>query len=97
MGNPFLNKDYEGRKTSMSLISVLSDKQAGTLNLSKSPNYMTEYAVLTQKNVEGKLEEVDPRQEGKRPCRRHNEPLRKNLRWKQCFRWPLLYFYAILP
>jgi len=39
--------------------------------------------VLTQKNVEGKLEEVDPTPEGKRPCKRHSERLRKSLRWKQ--------------
>ena len=39
--------------------------------------------VLTQKSVGGKLEGVDPPQEGKRPCKRNSEPLQKSLRWKQ--------------
>jgi hypothetical protein len=36
--------------------------------------------VLTQKKVEGKLEEVNPTQRGKRPCKRHSELLQENLR-----------------
>jgi len=39
--------------------------------------------VLTQKKVEGKLEEVDPTQRGKRPCKRHSELLRENWREKR--------------
>src|SRR6266568_8080448 len=38
--------------------------------------------VLTQKSVEGKLEGVDLTQEGKGSCKRNNEHLRENLRWK---------------
>src|SRR6266571_2642505 len=39
--------------------------------------------VLTQKSVEGKLEGVDLTQEGKGSCKRNNERLRENLRWKR--------------
>jgi hypothetical protein len=39
--------------------------------------------VLTRKNGEGKLEGVDPPWEGNRSCKRHSEPLRKNLKWKR--------------
>ena len=39
--------------------------------------------VLTQKSVEGKLEGVDLTQEGKGSCKRNNEHLRENLRWKR--------------
>lgn len=34
--------------------------------------------VLTQKNVEGKLEGMNLTQEGKRSCKRHSGHLRKN-------------------
>jgi hypothetical protein len=40
--------------------------------------------VLTQKNVEGKLEGVDPTQEGKDHAKDESEPLPENLRWKRC-------------
>ncbi len=36
--------------------------------------------VLTRESEQGKLEGVDPAQKGKGPCKRHNVPLRKNLR-----------------
>jgi len=39
--------------------------------------------VLTRESGEGKLEEVDILHEGNRPCKRHNERLRKSSNWKQ--------------
>ena len=40
--------------------------------------------VLTRESGEGKLEEVDILYEGKRPCKRHTDRLRKSSNWKRC-------------
>ena len=42
------------------------------------------FLVLTQKNVDGKLEGADPTQEGKDNAKDESQPLRENLRWKRC-------------
>ncbi len=42
--------------------------------------------VLTRESGEGKLEEVDILHKRKRPCKRHNERLRKSSNWKR-FSW----------
>jgi hypothetical protein len=42
--------------------------------------HIQEELVLTQKKVGGKLERVDLPQERERPCKRHSEHLRENLK-----------------
>ncbi len=64
---------------------------AGIINMQQGPFGGSLFAVnnfwqvvLTRESGEGKLEEVDILHEGNRPCKRHNEHLRKSSNWKRC-------------